>query len=277
MTILQSIILGIIQGLTEFLPISSSAHLVIAPYLLNWHIPAQDAFIFDVLVQLGTLLAVIIYFRKDLYTIITCVIRSLFQRRPWRPFSDPNARLGWFLVLATIPAVIAGLLFKNLVERVFSSPLAAGLLLFGTAALLITAEQVGKRSRQIESITWLDALLVGLFQVISLLPGISRSGSTISGGMIRNLDRPSAARFSFLISVPVMIGAGFLAMVDLIQLPGFTGQIPTLVAGFITAAVVGYLAIHWLLTYLSKRSLYVFAIYSIAASFTVVIFYLART
>ncbi len=277
MTILQSIILGIIQGLTEFLPISSSAHLVIVPYLLNWHIPAQDAFIFDVLVQLGTLLAVIVYFRKDLYTIITGVIRGLVHRQPWQPFSDPNARLGWFLVLATIPAVIAGLLLKNLVERAFSSPLAAGLLLIGTAALLITAERVGKRSRQIESITWLDTLLVGLFQVISLLPGISRSGSTISGGMIRNLDRPSAARFSFLMSVPVMIGAGVLAIVDLVKLPGFTGQIPTLVAGFISAAVVGYLAIHWLLTYLSKRSLYVFAIYSIGVSITVVIFYLART
>ncbi len=274
MTLIQSIIMGIIQGLTEFLPISSSGHLVIVPYLLKWSIPAQDAFIFDVLVQLGTLLAVIVYFRKDLYQIIVSVIQGLIRRQL---FTDPSARLGWFLVLATIPAVIAGLLFKNLVEKAFSSPLAAGLFLLVTAALLVTAELVGKRTRQIESITWLDALLVGLFQVISLLPGVSRSGSTISGGMIRSLDRPTAARFSFLMSVPVMIGAGTLALVDLIKLPNFTGQIPTLIAGFVTAAVVGYFAIHWLLSYLSKRSLYVFAVYSLAVSATVVIFYLVRS
>jgi undecaprenyl-diphosphatase len=273
MTLIQSIILGIIQGLTEFLPISSSAHLVIVPYLLKWQIPIQDAFIFDVLVQLGTLLAVIVYFRKDLYNIISSVIRGLVHRQP---FSDPLARLGWFLVLATIPAVIAGFFFKNLVEKAFASPLAAGLFLLGTAALLVTAELVGKRTRQMESIGWLDALLVGLFQVVSLLPGISRSGSTISGGMIRNLDRPSAARFSFLMSVPVMIGAGTLAVFDLIKLPNFTGQIPTLVAGFITAALVGYLAIRWLLSYLSKRSLYVFAVYCLVVSAIVVIFYIVR-
>ncbi len=273
MTLIQSIILGIVQGLTEFLPISSSGHLVIVPYLLNWHVPLQDAFIFDVLVQLGTLLAVIVYFRKDLYAVIVAVFRGLLHRQP---FSDPMARLGWFLVLATIPAVIAGFFFKDLVERAFSSPLAAGLLLLGTAALLVTAELVGKRSRQIESITWLDSLLIGLFQVVSLLPGISRSGSTISGGMIRSLDRPSAARFSFLMSIPVMIGAGILAIVDLFSMPNYTGQIPTLVAGFITAAIVGYLAIRWLLSYLSKRSLYIFAAYSVIVPVTVVIFYLAR-
>jgi undecaprenyl-diphosphatase len=273
MTLIQSIILGVIQGLTEFLPISSSAHLVIAPYLVNWQIPAQDAFIFDVLVQLGTLLAVIAYFWKDLYQIIASVIRGLFQRQP---FSDPSARLGWFLLLATIPAVIVGFLSKDLVEKAFSSPLAAGLFLIGTAALLVTAELVGKRTRELESITWLDALLVGVFQIISLLPGISRSGSTISGGMIRSFDRPSAAKFSFLMSVPVMIGAGSLAVLDLIKLPDFTGQIPTLVAGFITAAVVGYFTIRWLLSYLSKRSLYVFAIYSLVASAIVVIFYVVR-
>jgi undecaprenyl-diphosphatase len=273
MTLLQSIILGVIQGLTEFLPISSSGHLVIAPYLFNWHIPAQEAFIFDVLVQLGTLLAVIVYFRKDLSIIISSVIRGLVKKQP---FSDPSARLGWFLVLATIPAVIFGLLFRNLVEKAFSSPLAAGLFLLGTASLLVIAERVGKRTRQMESIAWLDALLIGLFQVISLLPGISRSASTISGGMVRDLDRPSSARFSFLMSVPVMIGAGTLAMVQLLKQPHFSGQIPTLLAGFITAAVVGYLSIHWLLSYLSKRSLYVFAIYSLVASATVVIFYVIR-
>ncbi len=273
MTIFQSILLGIIQGLTEFLPISSSGHLVIFPYILNWQIPAQEAFVFDVLVQLGTLLAVIVYFWKDLVAIIRSTITGLIHRKP---FADPMARLGWYLVIATIPAIIVGLFFKDLVEKAFASPLAAGLFLFGTATLLVTAERVGKRSRELESTTWLDGLLIGLFQVISLLPGISRSGSTISGGMIRNLNRPASARFSFLMSVPVMIGAGLLAVLDLLNQPDFSGQIPTLVIGFITAAVVGYLAIRWLLAFISKRSLYVFAIYSVCAALVVVIFYIVR-
>ncbi len=274
MTLLQSIILGIIQGLTEFLPISSSAHLVIAPYIFGWQIPAQEGFIFDVLVQLGTLLAVIFYFRKDLYQIIVAVINGLIHRRP---FSDSMSRLGWLLILATIPAVIAGVLFKDMVERAFGSPFAAGLFLLGTAALLVIAERVGKRNRSINTISWLDALIAGLFQAVSLLPGISRSGSTITGGMIRNLDRPSAARFSFLMSVPVMIGAGALALVDLIKSPSFTAQIPTLIVGFIAAAIVGYLSIRWLLSYLVKHPLYFFAIYCMALSIITIIFTFVRS
>ena len=274
MTLLQSIILGIIQGLTEFLPISSSAHLVITPYILNWQIPAQEAFIFDILVQLGTLLAVIVYFRKDLYRIIIGVINGLVHKRP---FSEPSSRLGWMLVLATIPAVVAGVLFKEPVERAFGSPVVTGLLLFGTTALLVIAELVGKRTRQIETTSWMDALIIGLFQVISLLPGISRSGSTISGGMIRNLERQGAARFSFLMSVPVMLGAGSLAIFDLIKLPSFSAQIPTLVAGFISSAVVGYLSIRWLLAYLVNRRLYPFAIYCVVVSTSVLLISFLRS
>jgi undecaprenyl-diphosphatase len=149
--------------------------------------------------------------------------------------------------------------------------------MLGTALLLVIAEQVGKRNRQLDSVTWLDALIVGLFQAVSLLPGISRSGSTITGGMIRNLDRPSAARFSFLMSVPVMIGAGVLAVADLVKIPDFSAQIPTLMAGFIIAAIVGYLSIHWLLSFLVKRPLYVFAIYCVVVSFIVLIIYFVRS
>jgi undecaprenyl-diphosphatase len=274
MTLLQSIILGIIQGLTEFLPISSSAHLVITPYLLNWHFPAQDGFIFDVLVQLGTLLAVIIYFRRDLYQIIKAVVYGLIHRRP---LVDPMSRLGWLLILASIPAVIAGLLFKDSVESVFGNPLGTGLLLLGTAALLVTAELVGKRNRHIDSITWVDAIIIGIFQAISLLPGISRSGSTITGGMIRNIDRTSSARFSFLMSVPVMIGAGALATLDLIKAPNFGVQVPTLIAGFVTAAIVGYLSIHWLLAYLVKGRFFLFAIYCVVIALIVITVTLIRS
>jgi undecaprenyl-diphosphatase len=273
MTLLQSIVLGIIQGLTEFLPISSSAHLVIAPYLFNWHIPAQDAFIFDVLVQLGTLCAVIIYFWKDLYQIVVEVVQGIIRRKP---FFSPMARLGWLLVVATIPAVVAGFFFKDLVERAFGSPLAAGLFLLGTAGLLVIAELVGKRNQNIESVTWLDSILVGLFQILSLFPGISRSGSTISGGMVRNLDRTSAARFSFLMAVPVMIGAGSLAVVDLFKMPDHSGQLITILAGAVTAAIVGYFSIRWLLHYLTSRSLYIFAAYSIVAALVVVLVHFIR-
>ncbi len=267
MTIIQSIILGTIQGLTEFFPISSSAHLVIAPYLLGWNIPAQEGFIFDVLVQLGTLLAVIIYFRKDLVRIIRAMIEGVIRRKP---FEAPESRLGWLLALATLPAILAGLLFKNLVQRAFGSPLAAGLFLAGTAVLLIIAEWLGKRLRKMDSLTWLDALLVGIFQAVALLPGISRSGATISGGMLRNFDRQTAARFSFLMMVPVMIGAGGLAVGDLVRSPSFSGQVLTLLVGFIVAAVVGYLSIRWLLSYIIKRPLYVFAVYCLLACLVVV-------
>jgi undecaprenyl-diphosphatase len=267
MTILQSIILGIIQGLTEFLPISSSAHLVITPYLLGWTIPAQEGFTFDVLVQLGTLVAVIAYFRHDLWSILRAVFVGIVNRRP---FSEPMARLGWLLVLATLPAIIAGVFFKDLVEQAFGSPLAAALFLLVTAALLVVAERIGHRTRQLEAVNWKDALVVGLFQAISLLPGVSRSGATISGGMIRDLDRPTAARFSFLMSVPVFLGAGALAVVDLIKLPDAFMQVPALVAGFITSMVAGYLSIRWLLGYLAKRSLYSFAIYCVALCLLVI-------
>jgi undecaprenyl-diphosphatase len=178
--------------------------------------------------------------------------------------------------LATIPAILAGLLFKDWVERAFTSPRAAGLFLLGTAALLVIAEWLGKRRRKMENITWLDALIVGLFQAVSLLPGISRSGATISGGMLRNFDRPSAARFSFLMSVPVMIGAGILAGVDLIQSATFNGQIIPLAIGFITAAIVGYLAIRWLLSYLTKRPLTAFAVYCLVACVIVIFFTVIR-
>jgi undecaprenyl-diphosphatase len=209
-----------------------------------------------------------------LYQIIIAVIDGLSKKHP---FSEPYSRLGWMLVLATIPAVLAGVLFKDLVEHAFSSPLTTGLLLFGTAALLVIAELVGKRNRQIENTSWMDALIIGLFQVVSLLPGISRSGSTITGGMIRDLERPSAARFSFLMSIPVMIGAGTLAFIDLINLPNFSVQLPTLILGFITSAIVGYLSIRWLLAYLINRNLYPFAIYCSAVSSIILLVWLIRS
>jgi undecaprenyl-diphosphatase len=261
MTLLQSILLGIVQGLTEFIPVSSSAHLVIVPYLLNWKIPPQQAFIFDVLVQVATLVAIFVYFWKDLVEIVRAVIQGLLHKKP---FGDPQARLGWFLLLATIPAGLLGLLLKNAVESAFNSPRATALCLFVTAGLLVIAERIGKRSRPLDDLNWKDALWIGLFQAIAIFPGVSRSGATITGGMTRDFQRPAAARFAFLMSIPVMLAAGALASIDMLKLPNFSENFIVFLPGFIVAAIVGYLAIRWLLRYLVQHTLYDFAIYCVS-------------
>jgi len=259
--IIQSILLGIVQGLTEFIPVSSSAHLVIVPYLLNWKIPADQAFVFDVLVQVATLVAVFIYFWRDIVEIVKAVVQGLIHKAP---FAAPAARLGWLLLLATVPAGLMGLLLKSAVESAFSSPRATALFLFVTAGLLVVAERVGKRNRDLESLNWKDALWVGIFQAVSIFPGVSRSGATITGGMTRDFQRPAAARFAFLMSIPVMLAAGLLASLDLVKTPNLGASMLVFIPGFIVAAVVGYLAIRWLLRYLVDHTLYDFAIYCAA-------------
>ena len=258
MTYLQSIVLGIIQGASEFLPISSSGHLVLAPYLFGWNISIQEAFVFDVLVQVATLAAVIIYYWKDLIDILKSMILGIKTKNY---FKDPLSRLGWLLLLATIPAGVTAILFKDTFEKAFSNPKAASIFLLCTSALLIFGEFLGSKIRSLTSISWLDAIWIGIFQVFALFPGISRSGSTITGGLIRGFDRPSAARFSFLMAIPVMTAAGALALYDLASAPELIGQFPVYLAGFITAALVGYFAIRWFISYLSQRSLYIFACY----------------
>lgn len=274
MTFLQSLILGIVQGLTEYLPISSSAHLVLVPYLFNWSFPAAQIFPFDVLVQLGTLLAVILYFWKDLVSILKAFFKGLIDKEP---FKDPQARLGWYLILATIPAALVGMLIKAQVEAAFSSPRLVAYFLFGTATLLILSDLVGKRTRQVEEMTWWDALWIGLFQAISVFPGISRSGATITGGMTHNFDRSNSARFSFLMSIPVMIGAGLVSIKDLVAVPDLAGFLPVLVVGFVAAMIVGYLSIHWLLSFIKRRKLWYFAVYCILLASTVLLISSIRT
>ncbi len=273
MSFLEAILLGIVQGLTEFIPVSSSAHLVLVPFFLGWQIPEQSAFVFDVLVQLGTLLAVIIYFWRDLVAILNGFLRALFHGRP---FETPDARMGWYLILATIPAGIFGLLIKNQVEAAFSSPVATAIFLILTTGLLFLAEGVGKCTRTLGSLNWKDALVAGVFQALAVFPGVSRSGSTITGGMLRNLERPAAARFAFLMAVPVMLAAGLLAALDLRHVPGLASFLPVMAAGFITAAIVGYLSIRWLLSYLMRHSLRVFAYYCLAISLVTFAVYFVR-
>lgn len=268
MSFLQSIILGIIQGLTEFLPVSSSAHLVLVPYLLDWHIPESQVFPFDVLVQIGTLLAVIIYFWKDLWAIVKGFFQALIRRKP---FETPEARMGWYLILATIPAGLTGVLLKDRVEAAFNNPRITAIFLFVTALFLLGAEFFSRRSRKLEQMNWIDALVAGIFQAFSIFPGVSRSGSTITGGMLRHLDRPAAARFAFLMSIPVMLAAGLFSVPDLLDVPNLGEFLPILIIGFIVAAVVGYFSIHWLLSFLNKRSLIYFAAYCVLLGSVVLI------
>jgi len=260
MNFLQAIFLGILQGLTEFLPISSSAHLVIFPYLLGWKIPSDQNFAFDVIVQLGTIISLIAYFRKDLWNIGKSMLEGIRRRDL---FNTSESRLGWYVLLGSIPAGLAGLLLKSRVEETFNSPTTAALFLFGTAGLLIVAEAIGKKTKTLEEINWKNSLWMGLFQAISIFPGISRSGSVISGGMMNHFKRKDAAHFSFLLAIPIMLAAGFLGFFDLLQIKELGSFLPVVLAGTLVAAVTGYLVIAWMLKFINQHSLYVFSAYCI--------------
>lgn len=253
MTFLQSFLLGIIEGLTEFVPVSSTAHLLIAQTLFG--IPADNAmFSFLVIVQLGTLISLFAFYWKNLISIA----RALVDFR----HASPERDLGIYIIVATIPALLAGYLLKNIIENLFKDPLLeASVRLLSAAVLLALAEWLTKKSRKLDSMTWLDALIVGLFQIVAVFPGASRSGATISGGMFRGFDRPAAARFAFLISVPVILAAGGYQMLDVLKLPNLSQFLPLLAVGFVTAAIVGWFAIRWLLFFLQRHSLYAFAGY----------------
>jgi undecaprenyl-diphosphatase len=276
MNILYSILLGIIQGLTEFIPVSSTAHLLIAQNLLGLS-TGSDMFIFTVLVQLGTLLALIIYYLRDLWSIGRAWLMDFWfgiLLRRQKPFKDPLALLGWYILLGTIPAAVAGLLLKHLVEALFRTQLVEALIrLLLTAILLLAAEMFGRRNRKLTDIKWVDALWVGIAQVLAVFPGASRSGSTIAGGMLRGFDRSAAARFAFLLSIPVMVAAGGYETFDLLRSEYVASTlIPSILIGILVAAVVGYLAIRWLLGYLARRPLYVFIIYCLVVALGIGIF-----
>ncbi|MCZ2127113.1 MAG: undecaprenyl-diphosphatase UppP [Anaerolineales bacterium] len=258
MSIFHSLLLGVVQGLTEFIPVSSTAHLLIASSLLG--LPADErVFAFNVIVQLGTLAALILFFWRDYWQIATAMINGI---KTQKYVDDFQARLGWLIVVATLPAALAGVALKGWVESMAGAPLLwAGIRLLFTAALLTAVEYFDKKNRPLESATWLDALVVGAFQILAIFPGASRSGSTMAGAMVRGLDRPSAARFAFLMSAPILLAAGLYETVKVFQLPDAASFLPLLLTGFLSAAVVGWFAIRWLLNYLRKHPLYVFSVY----------------
>ena len=258
MNFLQSFLLGIIQGLTEFIPVSSTAHLLIGQTILG--IPAGDQiFSFNVIIQLGTVLAMILFFWKDLLDILRAFFRGVFQGEP---FKTQDALLGWLVIVATIPALVVGYLLKDVMESLFSNPiLTAAFRLLVSAVLLGAVEYFGRHDRKLESASWLDAVVIGFFQILAIFPGASRSGSSIAGGIVRGFDRPAAARMAFLMSAPLLVAAGAYESLQVILMPGTTKFLPYLAVGFITAGVVGWFALKWLMSFLRNHSIYLFAAY----------------
>lgn len=240
--------MGILQGLTEFLPVSSSAHLILFPRYFGWQSPGLY---FDVALHLGTLTAVLLYFWKDLWSLSQGLLA------PKNPELAPHRRTVGFIVLATIPGVIAGLLLEEAADNAFRSPIliAGALLVAGT--LLGLADRFCTGKRTLEGLTWKSALGIGVAQSLALIPGVSRSGSTITAGLALGMTRTEAARFSFLLSVPIIAGAGILKLPEILEAPS-----PSVVAiGFVAAAVSGVLAIKFLMSYVLTRTYRPFVIY----------------
>ena len=255
MSIIEAILLGILQGATEFLPVSSSGHLVLIPAIFGMTQPNLSLI---AIAHEGTLLAVLIYFRHDLWEIVKGVLNGLRERAP---MGSTNARLGWYIAVGSIPAAAAGLLLEETFENVFGNPTAAAFFLLVTAGLLLLAERLLSGKKMLAEMSWVDAIVIGLMQMMALLPGISRSGSTIAAGIWRGLNRETAARYSFLLGVPAILGAGVLALVDILGSGDIASQWPIYAATFVAAAVTGYACIYFLLAWLRSHSLAIFAVY----------------
>jgi undecaprenyl-diphosphatase len=259
----HAIVEGIVQGLTEFLPISSTAHLRIVPAFLGWPDPGAA---FTAVVQLGTMAAVLLYFRADLWRIARTWVLSL--RHPEHR-GDLDARMGWYILLGTIPIGIFGLIFKDQIETGARDLYLIGSTLIAFGIVLYVADVVGKRTRTLEQINRTDGIFIGLWQAIALIPGVSRSGSTISAGLFRGFDRTSAARYSFLLSVPAVVVSGLF---ELRHVGGGSHQASwgAVIIATLVAFVVGYASIALLLRYLVRHSLLVFVVYRVALGAVVI-------
>lgn len=257
--IIQAIILGMVQGLTEFLPVSSSAHLVLVPELLG----VNSTLAFDTLLHLGTLIAVVYYFWNDVVNMIRAFVSSLkdlFQRKFRSGLEeDPFKRLSWLVIMGTIPAGLMGVLFKDFFEGLFSSPPAVAVFLLITGFILWGVEKLPRGNKDVEDISFKNSLMVGIAQGCAIAPGISRSGATIATGLYLGFDREIAARFSFLLSIPAILGAALVQVTDLTA--GFDLSTSVFVAGLLSSIIFGYLAIRFLMGYIKKHKLTIFAYY----------------
>jgi undecaprenyl-diphosphatase len=260
MSLIEAIVLAVIQGLTEFIPVSSTAHLRIVPALLGWSDPGAA---FTAVIQIGTLTAVLAYFWRDIVRIATAMLSDL---RRGKLATTHDAWMGWMIAGGTLPIVVVGLLFKHHIETTLRSLYVIAAAMAGVAILLAIAEWAISRrrtaGRSIEQVTWTDAIVVGLAQACALVPGTSRSGATILGGLGSGLSREAAARFSFLLSIPAVFAAAILEFVkNRHELLASGGQVTNLVVATVVAGIVGYATIPWLLGYLRTRTMWVFIVY----------------
>lgn len=270
--IAQAIIMGLVQGLTEFLPISSSGHLILVPALLGWDDPFLESLAFSVMLHVATLLALLIYFRADWFRLVPAGLAAI-RDRSFR--GDPDRRLAWMLALSTIPAVIAGLLLNDAIETTFREPRLVAVTLVIGAAILWLAERVGRRSTPISGLGFRAAIGIGAAQALALVPGISRSGISISAGLFAGLDRESAARFSFLMATPITAGAGIWEIRKLVTgESGVAVAIEPLVFGMVASLLAGLVAIAGLLRFLRSHSTGVFIAYRIGLSALVLVAWL---
>ena len=254
MSTLEAIVLGIVQGLTEFLPISSTGHILYVPALAGWPDPGAA---FSAVIQLGTMAAVLVYFRNDLWRMAGAFVKSFGgDHELWRS-SDTDGRLGWYIVLGTIPIAIVGLVFSDQIENNVRT-------LSLVAIVMMAADLKGAQNRDVKELTLKDGIIIGLFQALALIPGVSRSGSTISGGLFLGLDRESATRYSFLLSVPAVVLSGAFQLRKIGDSSGASvGVAPTVIATLL-AFISGYLAIAFLLRFVRTHNFSVFVIYRVA-------------
>lgn len=270
-TVLQALIIGIVQGVTEFLPISSSAHLILVPRILGWDDPFLNSAIFDVMLHMGTLIGMVFVLWPDLVRITKGALASIRDRSL---AGDPDRRLGWLLLVSVIPAAVLGALLESFFDTYFRAmPIAiAGLVLLGAAALWL-GERHGRRDRSLRDLTFRDAIAVGGAQALALFPGISRSGISIAAGLYLGLERPAAARFAFLIGVPVIAGAGLWKLRSLVG-GGVDFQPLVLLAGVLGSAIAGFLAVTLLLRYLQHHSTAIFIAYRVVLAAVIVVWVL---
>jgi len=281
---LAAFLLGIVQGLTEFLPISSSAHLILVPWLLGW---SANRLIFDVALHVGTAISILLYFWRDWLDLARETLRGIIERNP---FGNEQRRVAWFLVAGTLPAMAVGLTLEDYIETRFRSPLISALMLVVFALVLFAAERKSRQSRSLHDFTWADCFCIGMSQALALIPGVSRSGITISTAMFRDVNRSAAARYSFLLSTPVIVGAGALEGVRLAKTvfhasapAAGTGPVPVVVdwgllaAGFVSAAVTGFLCIRYFLRYLQTHTFTPFVVYRVVLAALIVVLYLRNS
>lgn len=273
MSLIEAILLGIIQGFTEFLPISSTGHLTVAGKLLNLVSPEapEQWTSFIAVIQLGTLVSILVYFRKELLNITKDFLYENIKER--KSFSDQsfNSRTGWLIIIGSIPVVIIGVLFKDIIEGSLTKNLyvIAGSLI-GLALILGIAEKTAKFKKEIKDITILDSLIIGFAQAFALIPGSSRAGTTITGGLFVGLNRESAARFSFLLSVPAIFGSGMLQLYEALKFID-SSMVVNLIVSTIVSGISGYIAIDFLLKYLRKNTTFLFIYYRIFLGIIIII------